>query len=221
MRRILGSFLPFSAFFAVLFFAVPVLAEEKANVIKVIRDDGSVVVIEMGDDGSSKATLEGSPQSPESAAQTEEAVPAEAVPEAAVDGQSYPRRAKPDVAAEAPPKPAKQPKKPKAAKIVPPKPAPERVIPEGTEITQELATQIALDNAPPSTKFSVYRTALEGAQVFLVLFQTENGPYEVIVDAFSGKVLSRQPVRVEEVQTKPGHLPPVAPATLPAAVTQE
>jgi hypothetical protein len=192
------------------------------NVIRIIRDDGSVVTIEMGDDGASTATVEGGESAP--AAETPEAAPEEEVKDEPESEPSYPRRSKPvvtEVAPEAPPAAPAPKKKAAPKKVKPPKPAPEREISEGTPITQDLATQIALDNAPPSSRFNVYRTALEGVQVYLVLFQTADGPYEVVVDALDGKVLSRQSVRVETVQTPPGHLPPIAPAPVPPPVSSE
>jgi len=58
-------------------------------------------------------------------------------------------------------------------------------------IHQNEAVGIALKYAPPSRDFRVLRRLHNGQPVYAVLFRTDNGVYEVVVDAFSGRVLEK------------------------------
>lgn len=58
-------------------------------------------------------------------------------------------------------------------------------------IHQNEAVGIALKYAPPSKDFRVLRRLQDGLPVYAVLFKTETGVHEVIVDAFSGSVLEK------------------------------
>lgn len=58
-------------------------------------------------------------------------------------------------------------------------------------IHQNEAVGIALKYAPPSKDFRVLRRLHDGQPVYAVLFKTETGVYEVVVDAFSGGVLAK------------------------------
>jgi uncharacterized membrane protein YkoI len=64
-------------------------------------------------------------------------------------------------------------------------------IPEGTPITEDLATRVALEVAPPSRGFQVFVTEYEGVPAYQVRFKTENGPHDVIVDGATGQVLKK------------------------------
>lgn len=66
---------------------------------------------------------------------------------------------------------------------------PAQILPS-TTITADLAKAIALDHAPPARTMSVTRRTYEGKPVFVVTFKTESGPYDVLVDAASGAVLT-------------------------------
>lgn len=58
-------------------------------------------------------------------------------------------------------------------------------------IHQNEAVGIALKYAPPSKDFRVLRRLQDGRPVYAVLFKTEIGVHEVVVDAFNGSVLDK------------------------------
>lgn len=85
-----------------------------------------------------------------------------------------PRKPVFEVAAPAPAKP-----------IIPPHPRDIKVI------SQNTAIGIALDKAPPSKDFKVFAQEYKGKPVYSVMFRTEDGPYEVLVDAVTGRILDK------------------------------
>ncbi len=182
-------------FLVVLMLAAQSVLAQGSHTITVIGDDGKAVVIDMG---------------PETAAP-------EAPPEPEVIA------APPPVVEKAPPAP--EPKKAKAVpKKKPPKktekkpPAPlkkaePRVIPPGTEITEDMALSIAIDVAPPSGGYAVSRAVYEGKPVFAATFKTEEGLHDVLIDAATGAVVLNRPASVPSAPARPGHLPPALPRT--------
>jgi len=85
-----------------------------------------------------------------------------------------------------PPFPARKPPVPKT-KIYKAhaKPAP------GKTISKNTAIGIAIDYAPPASDFLVQGKMHKDKPVYAVTFKTEKGPYEVLVDAYSGKVIRK------------------------------
>ena len=186
--------------------AAPVMAQE-ANVITIIREDGSKEVIPLG--GPAPAVPE--PAAERSAPKVE--VETRPAPEAVVE---QPKIA-PSVKRVA--KPVSQPKiqpsvKPKAKRVrqdalafVPPRKPHRQVMPSGQVITKDKALYIALSEAPPSRDVQVYSVQSERGAAYSVLFKTDEGAYEVLVDAGSGVILNSGAVQVERSYVKPGHLP--------------
>ena len=91
---------------------------------------------------------------------------------------------------EAPPVPPRKPvfkvAEPAPAKpIIPPHPRDIKVI------SQNTAIGIALDKAPPSKDFKVFAQEYKGKPAYSVMFRTEDGPYEVLVDAVTGRILDK------------------------------
>lgn len=205
------SFLIFSA---VLFAAVPTWGASE-NSITVIQEDGTKVTIELDP---VEPVLPG-PQP------LEQPAPVEARPAPVKDIIPAPKPyvdeiVAPPVREEAAPeeKPATKSKEKKQAKTKEAakkkKPvnkeagAYEYSIPPGTVINESLAASIAMDSAPPSSGYTVSRKSYQGADAFVVTFKTEDGPYDVLVDSASGKILLSAYVETHNpAPTKPGHLP--------------
>ncbi len=59
---------------------------------------------------------------------------------------------------------------------------------EASRITEDVAIAIALDTAPPSQGFNVYHGAHRDQPVFVITFKTDDGPYQVLIDAWGGVV---------------------------------
>lgn len=74
-------------------------------------------------------------------------------------------------------------------------------------ISKERALSIALEKAPPAREFEVN----ERGDVYAVLFKTEDGAQEVIVDRYTGEILSSKSLEAVGNSVPPGYLPrPVA-----------
>ncbi len=165
-------------FAAILVLSAPALAQNWSdNKIRVIQDDGTVQEVEIP-----LRKKEAEKEEQESA-------------------KPYIVRAEPDV-------------EPEAEKVAKAHPAPPRVLPEpvpdvpmpsrkpyaesqsgepveeGTVITKKIATAIALEIAPPSRSLIVQNRVMNERPVYAVIFKTEDGPYEILVDGLSGKVLA-------------------------------
>lgn len=69
--------------------------------------------------------------------------------------------------------------------IIPPSPRDIRVI------SQNTAIGIALDHAPPAKDFKVFANEHKGKPAYSVMFRTDDGPYEVLVDAVTGRILDK------------------------------
>lgn len=197
------------------------LAGAQDNVIKIINEDGSVTLFDpyAGQEGP-KPELEPQTGQPKQAALSPKASKpepegAERVDQLATESTLIvPKELEKPVI-------EKKAKKPAVKKASAPKPERrpaekikrqqelEQSIEQAGSISEDMALQIALDVAPPSRGFRVSLQSLEDKPVYAVLFRTHEGPYEVLVDGQSGKVLSSGPVETAPAQpAKPGHLLP-------------
>ena len=200
--------------------AFPAFAQQ-ANTITIIREDGTKDVIQLG--GPPPAVPEPVKRAPKVEVETKpapmpapEAVP---MPEKAPEAVAEPivpkiERTAPPVSKPKPKKAVKAKSKPVAKKrpqdplaLIPPRKPHRQVLPAGQQITKDKALYIALAEAPPSRDVQVY--SVQGAQgpAYSVLFKTEDGMYEILVDAASGVILQSGTVKVEQGFVKPGHLP--------------
>jgi len=62
-------------------------------------------------------------------------------------------------------------------------------LPPEMAIPKNLAIATAVQHAPPARDFKVQRRVHGGIPVYAVIFRTEDGPYTVLVDARSGKIV--------------------------------
>ncbi len=220
-----------------LVFISPALAAKKksapaprsdaaANTITVIQDDGTAVTIEMGP---AESVLPGAAEEPPAAPAPFDLPPARAnsappeiEPSPYVDEIVAPggkRDAGQDAGGKsqsAAGQKAAKAKKSKKEKSRHPKPplAPQKKsvlkdIPPGAEITEAMAANIAMDHAPASRGYTVARQTYKGRAVYTVTFKSEEGPYDVLVDAATGDVLLSAAVEgnAPSAPTAPGHLP--------------
>jgi uncharacterized membrane protein YkoI len=75
-------------------------------------------------------------------------------------------------------------------------------------ISEGQALSIAIDSAPPSQDFEVFREMQGNIKIYQVLFKTGGGLYEVQIDAQSGDVIYSDYRRdLEHYSTPAGHLP--------------
>lgn len=123
------------------------------------------------------------------------AVPKPAVKTAPPKKKTRIKQAKPTQKSVTLPYPKPKPSEQEIAKAISAKPRFNYIdptnIPEGTPITEDLATRVALEVAPPSLGFQVFVTEYEGVPAYQVRFKTENGPHDVIIDGATGKVLKK------------------------------
>ncbi len=187
----------------VLLAAVP---SAMAQSITVIGDDGKRTTVDIG--------------APAPELKDEKAVPVEPVAsEVTLPESSAPEKPSKKSAPEKTPASEEKPVKAKKAAPVPPsRPAapPPPKEPEQQQnttlpdagISEEDAASVALMEAPPSRGYDVTRRSYEGKDAWLVRFRTENGFYDVLVDAVTGTILLSQPTGGPE-PAKPGHLPAV------------
>jgi uncharacterized membrane protein YkoI len=195
---------------SVLCLAVPAYAQDE-GAITVIQDDGTKVTVPIGGvDPVLPGEMDAPPQ------QAAPVPPAEKpliVPEVAPRSYVDPIVEQPSREAEKAPAPES--KKSKAEKSKHPKPprvptqrAVKQSLPPGTEISERQATSIAMDAAPASSGFTSSRQTYQGKPVYVVTFKTDEGPYDVLVDAASGAVVVSAYVETHERKpTAPGHLP--------------
>ena len=121
----------------------------------------------------------------------------------------------PEVAPAADPAPTKKKAKPKKAKkldalaMIPPrkpyfrKPS----VIDGQPISKEEAIAIALFEAPPAKNYEVFPRDRGQGLEYAVLFRTEDGAYEVVIDALSGKIVESGSLKPLDAHVLPGHLP--------------
>lgn len=187
----------------------PALAADDSDyTIKIIGEDGSVQVIDLRRPEEQAAP----PSAPEAAPTAPRAPPPADVSAAPPAVDAAPAMAKKSVkkaatkAAPPPPPPAPPPQ----AVRPPPKLPVARQGEAGKPpvITRAKAISIALGYAPPSSDVEVYRSDYEGYPVYAVVFKTEDGFHEVLIDDQTGKVLdSRASEAFKPRPARPGHLP--------------
>ena len=115
------------------------------------------------------------------------------------------------------PKPKTKPKKKAKAKsktvkkdplaLIPPRKPHRRALPAGEPITKEKAHYNAMSEAPPDKDVQVIPREGASGLEYVVIFKTEDGAYEVIVDGVSGTITSSGNLKADQPLTKPGHLP--------------
>lgn len=188
-------------------------ADDSEYTIKVIGDDGSVQVLDLRQSAQpappSAPPPEAAPAKPppvKQEAAVARPVPEDVVPEPAPAPQKAPEPKKPAVkkaAVKAPPPPPPQAVKP------PPLPVQRQAAPgKAPVITRGKAISIALGYAPPSSDVEVFRSNYQGREVYAVIFKTEGGFHEVLIDDQTGKVLeSRESAHFQPRSSQPGHLP--------------
>jgi hypothetical protein len=69
--------------------------------------------------------------------------------------------------------------------------SPSRRLREQDLLSRNEAVGIALRDAPPASDFKVFQRMFEGGPVYAVVFKTENGVHEVMVDAFTGEIVGK------------------------------
>ncbi len=75
--------------------------------------------------------------------------------------------------------------------LPPRKPSAAPVVPVPGTVSADLAANIALDAAPPSQGFKVHEEVFKNRHVFVVVFATDAGPYEILVDSANGDIVYR------------------------------
>ncbi|HBR68410.1 MAG TPA: hypothetical protein DEA55_03445 [Rhodospirillaceae bacterium] len=75
--------------------------------------------------------------------------------------------------------------------LPPRKPSAEVAAPVPGTVSADLAANIALDSAPPSQGFKVHEDSYKSRHVFAVVFATDSGPYEILVDSANGDIVYR------------------------------
>lgn len=61
----------------------------------------------------------------------------------------------------------------------------------GTPISQNAAVAIAIKNAPPASDYKVFRAMHNGARVYAVVFKTDYGDREILIDALTGDIVKK------------------------------
>ena len=203
---------------AMVCLSAPALAADDSEyTIKVIGEDGSVQVLDLRQAPNAPDPLPhpaepAAPEVPSPAPVKEEVSAVPPVPKA--------ERAPKAAAAPAPQKAAKKPAVKKAVVKAAPPPPPQAVKPPPLPvqrqaapgrppvITRGKAISIALGYAPPSSDVEVFRSDYQGQEVYAVIFKTEDGFHEVLIDDQTGKVLeSRESAYFQSRSSRPGHLP--------------
>ncbi len=141
--------------------------------------------------------------------------PVEPVPAPEIVAEPEPEQVVEESAPKPAPKKAAAPKPVKKADVPKPRRKPYRAVEGETPaetaampqvpaaISRDKAVYIALEAAPPSRDVEV----IERANEYAVLFKTEEGVYEVLVDRQSGVILSTQMLENVRNTVPPGHLP--------------
>lgn len=191
---------------SVLCLALPAFAQE----ITVIQDDGTKITVPIeGVDPVLPGEMDAPPQEAAPVPPAEKPLVVPEVETRFVDPIVEPPSRKHEAA------PAPSGKKGKAEKSKHPKPprvptqkAVKQSLPPGAEITERMATSIAMDAAPASSGFTSSRQTYQDKPVYVVTFKTDEGPYDVLVDALTGEVVVSAYVETHEQKpTAPGHLP--------------
>ena len=61
----------------------------------------------------------------------------------------------------------------------------------GAVISQNEAVGIAISHAPPARDFKVFRAMHDNSPVYAIVFKTDKGDFEVLVDAYTGNVVKK------------------------------
>ena len=163
-------------------------AHAEDNVIKVINDDGSVSVINIGPNGGAPVTLEPTEAPKEksvkiAAPEREEAVKEDAPAKA--EKKSGQKEKAPKKEAKA--KPVKE------VKPVPPKPVSnpyKPALPPGAELTREEAMAVAIENTSMIARgLDAFPRTLDGRKVWVVVFKTDQGERDILVDSKTGEIV--------------------------------
>lgn len=92
--------------------------------------------------------------------------------------------------------------------IVPPRKPQRRAQPvAGETISKDKALYIALSEAPPAKNVQVYLREGKAGLEYSVVFKTEEGAYEVVVDGATGVITRSGKVSGNADFVRPGHLP--------------
>ncbi|MFK7839704.1 MAG: PepSY domain-containing protein [Bdellovibrionales bacterium] len=215
--------------------SAPVFAQ--GNVITIIRDDGTQDVIPLGGEDVRKdkksVVLKKEPQADlpsddqrlvPPAQRIEEVAPlpaSELEPAPAQESVKMPvETTKARVAEEVQPRPLSKPAAEKRAvslsqqdmvEFVPkPQRKPQQRMVDvsiAEPLTQSQALNIALADAPPAKDFKVSVNDEGGALLYSVVFRTDDGQYEIVVDAQSGLITRSGYIGDGQTSVKPGHLP--------------
>ena len=207
-------------FAAVLMTALPALAQDGA--IKIINEDGSVTEFKIPKNEDAMRRTPQPPPEPEPEMEAQAPVPVEAEelrPPArprdflgrvlGYEGKKdAPAPVKEEIVEEAAPEPVKEKSRKKdVAKAVEaqralPYPAHKPATPKGYEqepppapdalISQNAAVGIAIKHAPPASDFKVFRAMHNSRPVYSIVFKTDYGDREVLVDAFTGDVVKKK-----------------------------
>jgi len=79
--------------------------------------------------------------------------------------------------------------------------------PTGEPISKDEALNIALSEAPPSRDVQVNVIEDGQGRLYSVIFKTEDGGYEVLVDGVGGVILRSGKIENGQALVEPGHLP--------------
>lgn len=167
--------------------------------IKIIREDGSEVVFDPGDT-KPPVEMRRVPEQKTAPKSMPESI-SEPVIDDVVEEYEEPAEEKPKAVQK---KPAPVKKKPRAKKVVryhgfplplrkPPLPMRLRAVHEKAPeavISENAAIGIAIEYAPPTTDFRVFKRWYEGERAYTVIFKTDDKPIEVIVNAHTGEVMN-------------------------------
>jgi hypothetical protein len=168
------------------------------NKIRVINEDGTVSEIDLGSGGGAAAPLEPKVKKPaeqEIPAKAPAAAPAKPVEEPAVKTAVQEKKKPKEKAAQTKSK-TKSAKSSK--KSPPPKPQPvskppvKRILPKGEKFTRDEAMAIAIDSTSMIARgLEAYPRIHEGREVWVVVFKTEQGERDILVDAMTGEIVTR------------------------------
>lgn len=195
----------------------------QGNSITIIHDDGSKEVIELGSsvpDVAPSPALKATPRV-EVVPRAERVAPPVSSPAVPPDAAAEPKvvpvlekefQPKPKLEPQTKPQPKQQESVPsqrlaKEHVQVPPRKPHRQVISNGEQITKDKALYIALSEAPPARDVQVKAIETSQGNDFSVIFETDDGGYEVLVDGLSGVIKHSGAIEKGQSLVQPGHLP--------------
>jgi outer membrane biosynthesis protein TonB len=154
------------------------------NQIRVVQPDGSVQVIEIPVAPAAAPVPEASPQASHVMPSEPVELPtAEKIQEEEPKPEPAPKK-------KAEPKPPPEPTRAESHGRIPaPETPPALALPQSSEITRDMAVQLALPYAPPAMSLTVLPRDYNGRKVYVVTFRTETGPHDVLVDVITGEII--------------------------------